>query len=220
MADVGRALRVALDGVIIGDYLEGERAYDIRVRLPPSEIDSPEALARILLFGELRGRPAVYLRDVADIGIVQAPAEIMRDRQARIVEVSASLTKELPLGQVVEEIHRRLEGYALPPGYRLYSGGAEEALEKGRRLTSVLLGLALFLVFVVMAVLYESLRNPTVIMLSVPFALIGVTAALWLTGLPLSMPVWLGLIMLAGIVVNNAIVLVEYIEQRRAAASR
>lgn len=216
VADVGRALRVALDGVIIGDYLEGERAYDIRVRLPQTEIDNPEALGRILLFGELRDRPAVYLRDVASIGIVQAPSEIMRDRQARIVEVSAALTKERPLGLVVEEIHRRLEGYAMPPGYRLYSGGAEEALEKGRRLTSVLLGLALFLVFVVMAVLYESLRNPTVIMLSVPFALIGVTAALWLTGLPLSMPVWLGLIMLAGIVVNNAIVLVEYIEQRRA----
>jgi multidrug efflux pump subunit AcrB len=64
----------------------------------------------------------------------------------------------------------------------------------------------------VMAVQYESLRNPTIIMLSVPFALIGVTLGLWITQMPLTMPVWLGLIMLTGIVVNNAIVLVEYIE--------
>jgi len=75
----------------------------------------------------------------------------------------------------------------------------------------LLLGLALFLVFVVMAVQYESLRNPLVIMLSVPFALIGVVLGLQWSELSLSMPVWLGLIMLAGIVVNNAIVLVEYI---------
>jgi multidrug efflux pump subunit AcrB len=72
--------------------------------------------------------------------------------------------------------------------------------------------LALFLVFVVMAVQYESLLNPLVIILSVPFAFIGVAAGITLVGLPVSMPVWLGLIMLAGIVVNNAIVFVEYIE--------
>jgi multidrug efflux pump subunit AcrB len=76
----------------------------------------------------------------------------------------------------------------------------------------VLLGLALFLVFVVMAIQYESLRNPLVILLCVPFSLIGVAVGLWASGMPISMPVWLGMIMLAGIVVNNSIVFVEYIE--------
>jgi multidrug efflux pump subunit AcrB len=79
----------------------------------------------------------------------------------------------------------------------------------------MLASLALFLVFVVMAVQYESLRNPAVIMVGVPFALIGVVIGLLSTGLPLSMPVWLGVIMLIGVVVNNAIVLVEYIELLR-----
>ncbi|MCW8958295.1 MAG: efflux RND transporter permease subunit, partial [Gammaproteobacteria bacterium] len=72
-----------------------------------------------------------------------------------------------------------------------------------------------FLVFVVMAVQYESLRNPVVILLGVPFAVIGVSLGLVVTGLPLSMPVWLGMIMLAGIVVNNAIILVEYMDMAR-----
>jgi multidrug efflux pump subunit AcrB len=77
-------------------------------------------------------------------------------------------------------------------------------------------------VFVVLAVQYESLRNPVVIMLGVPFALIGVVIGLMITGLPISMPVWLGVIMLIGVVVNNAIVLIEYIElaRRRGAGAR
>ncbi len=216
VADIGRALRIALEGVVVSDFLDGGRSYDIRVQLPQDEIDSPEALDRIVLFGELKNRPAVYLHDVARVELVQAPAEIQRDNQARIVEVTATLTGDLTLGEAMTRVRQALADYQLPPGYRLYSGGMEESLQKGRRLSAILLGLALFLVYVVMAVQYESLRNPTVIMLSVPFTLIGVTLGLWLTRLPLSMPVWLGLIMLAGIVVNNAIVLVEYIEILRA----
>ena len=79
----------------------------------------------------------------------------------------------------------------------------------------MLLGLAVFLVFVVMAVQYESLRNPLVILISIPFTLIGVAAGIHWLAIPISMPIWLGLIMLAGIVVNNAIVLVEQIEVER-----
>ncbi len=89
-------------------------------------------------------------------------------------------------------------------------------MERSRGTINVLLGLALFLVFVVLAVQYESLRNPLVIMLSVPFAMVGVALGLFVTDLPLSMPVWLGVIMLVGIVVNNAIVLLEFIEILRA----
>ncbi len=84
-----------------------------------------------------------------------------------------------------------------------------------RRLGGALLALALFLVYVVMAVQYESLRNPAVILLGAPFAVTGVALGLAALGEPVSMPVWLGLIMLAGIVVNNTIILVEYIEHLR-----
>ncbi|HFQ13709.1 MAG TPA: efflux RND transporter permease subunit [Gammaproteobacteria bacterium] len=99
----------------------------------------------------------------------------------------------------------------------LYDAGVRKALREGRDMFYILLGLALFLVFVVMAVQYESLRNPLIIMLGVPFALIGVALGLQLLAISVSMPVWLGLIMLAGIVVNNAIILVEQIELQRAA---
>ncbi|MDH4324301.1 MAG: efflux RND transporter permease subunit [Betaproteobacteria bacterium] len=212
---VGRALRVALDGIVVSDFIESDRAYDVRVRLPQGTIDSPAAMDAILLFGAQGGRPAAYLGDVARIELVVAPTEIRRENQRRIVEVSAALTGELPLGEVARGLRADLRGFELPPGYTLYFGGAYDSLQKGNVLVLTLAALALFLVFVVMAVQYESLTNPAVIMLGVPFALIGVVIGLLATGLPLSMPVWLGIIMLIGIVVNNAIVLVEYIELLR-----
>jgi multidrug efflux pump subunit AcrB len=220
VTQIGRALQVALDGIVVSDFIEADRAYDVRVRLPQGTIDSPAALEALLLFGAQGGRPAVYLGDTARIELVVAPTEIRRENQRRIVEASAALTGDVPLGAVVRTLRADLADVQLPPGYSLYYGGAFDSLQKGNVLVATLASLALFLVFVVMAVQYESLRNPAVIMLGVPFALIGVVIGLLATGLPLSMPVWLGIIMLIGVVVNNAIVLVEYIEllRRRGAA--
>lgn len=211
---VGRSLKLALDGEVVSDYLENDRAYDIRLRLPRREINSPAALEQVVLRNAVDGR-SLLLGEVAQLELIAAPAEIRRDRQRRIVEISASLTGTLTYGEVQQVLQTRLADFTLPQGYTLYDGGEFESLQEGRRLSQLLLGLALFLVFVVMAVQYESLRNPVVILLGVPFAVIGVSAGLYLTELPLSMPVWLGMIMLAGIVVNNAIILVEYVDMAR-----
>jgi len=163
----------------------------------------------------------IRLGDIAQVAILPQPSVIMRDRQQRMVEITASLGGELSLEGVLERALTATADLELPPGYSLYEAGSLNTLQEGRNLSRLLLGLALFLVLVVMAVQYESLRNPFIILLSVPFALIGVILGLQWTGLPLSMPVWLGLIMLAGIVVNNAIVLVEFIEiQRRRGADK
>jgi len=134
----------------------------------------------------------------------------------RIIEISASIESDASLSQVMNNIDQTIAAIDMPPGYNIYDAGISKTLQEGRNTTMLLLGLALFLVFVVMAVQYESLRNPMVIMLSVPFAAIGVAIGINMTDLPLSVPVWLGMIMLAGIVVNNAIILVEYIEILRA----
>ena len=215
VADIGRAMRIALEGIVVSDFIDGDRSYNIRVRLPRQDIDSPVALGSVLLFGEVKGRPAIYLRDVADTELVPIPAIIKRENQARIVEVSASLTGEMPLGEVMKVVKERVADYRAPKGYNLYFSGTDVTLQQGKNTAIILLGLALFLVFVVMAVQYESLKNPTVIMICVPFSIIGVSIGLFVSGLNISMPVWLGMIMLVGIVVNNAIVLVEYIEIMR-----
>jgi len=211
--DIGKALQVALEGLVISEFIDGDRQYDIRLRLPRHQTTTLESLNNTFV-GLYKGQ-IIRLRDVARAEMVLTPANIKRDRQRRIVEVSASLNEETALTEVMQEVNRRLADLELPEGYTLYDGGTLDTLKEGQKTGTLLLALALFLVFVVMAVQYESLRNPVVIMLGVPFALIGVAAGLLVFNLTLSMPVWLGLIMLAGIVVNNAIVLVEQIEIER-----
>ncbi|MCO6411585.1 MAG: efflux RND transporter permease subunit [Thiogranum sp.] len=213
--DVGHAMRIALEGQVVTDFIDRDRGYDVRLRLPRIEAAHPQDLQSVLLFPAQEGRKAIYLGDVARINLMQSAAEIMRDNQQRIVEISASVGSETTLGDALDAIDAALADLEIPAGYTLYDGGARQALQEGRDLTTTLLALALFLVFVVMAIQYESLRNPVIILLSVPFAVIGVALGITFTDLPLSMPLWLGMIMLAGIVVNNAIVLVEYIEIMR-----
>jgi multidrug efflux pump subunit AcrB len=215
VADVGEAVRYALGGQTVTEFLDRDRSVDVLLRIDRRTITSPADLDKVILFTTQGERRSVRLPEIAEVEITATPTTILRDRQQRVVEVSASLSEGLTLRQAVSRALEVAGSMDLPGGYVVYEAGSLETLQEGERLGLVLLALAIFLVLVVMAVQYESLRNPLVILVSVPFAASGVALGLQWTGLPVSMPVWLGLIMLAGIVVNNAIVLVEYIEVQR-----
>jgi multidrug efflux pump subunit AcrB len=215
VADVGEAVRYALGGQTVTEFLDRDRSVDVLLRIDRRTITSPADLDKVILFTKQGERRSVRLPEIAEVEITATPTTILRDRQQRVVEVSASLSEGLTLRQAVSRALEVAGSMDLPGGYVVYEAGSLETLQEGERLGLVLLALAIFLVLVVMAVQYESLRNPLVILVSVPFAASGVALGLQWTGLPVSMPVWLGLIMLAGIVVNNAIVLVEYIEVQR-----
>jgi multidrug efflux pump subunit AcrB len=216
-SDISTALRIAMRGISISDYIEGDRQYNIRMRLTSGLLKTPSALNEIFV-GHFKNKP-IRLRDVATIKHQSSPTNIIRDKQRRIVEISASLNNTASLNQALDEIDSVLELYDIPDDYILYDGGSKKQLQEGRNLGYILLALAIFLVFVVMALQYESLRNPLIILCGVPFTIIGVIAGLLLVNLfidlPMSMPIKLGIIMLTGIVVNNAIVLIEQIENIR-----
>lgn len=211
--ELGQVIRIALEGLAVSDYIENDRQFDIRLRLPRKDTATPEALENLLV-GFHQQHP-VRLREIAHIERGPAPSRILHDQQQRIAEVTASLDDKTDLNSVMTAIYEKTDNLKLPAGYRLYDGGASDALHKGQTTGAILLLLAVFLVFVVMSVQYESLLNPLVIMLSIPFTVIGVTLGLSISDMPISMPVWLGLIMLSGIVVNNSIMLVEQIEIER-----
>jgi len=215
--DVGAALRFALDGKVVTDFIQDDRSIDVLLRLDRLDVAAPGDLESIVLFSKGAERKPLRLGDLARVEILPQPGIIQRDAQSRIVEITATLEEGTTQAAAIASALAAVSDLKLPPGYTLYEGGTLESLQEGQDLSRILLGLALFLVLVVMAVQYESLRNPIIIMLSVPFALTGVVLGLQWAALPVSMPVWLGLIMLAGIVVNNAIVLVEFIELQRAA---
>ncbi|MGV6826638.1 MAG: efflux RND transporter permease subunit, partial [bacterium] len=213
--DIGDAVRFALAGRTVSKYLDGDRSVDILLRLESQDINSPGDLDEIILFSNTPAREPVRLSDVADVKLIPAPAKILREQQQRIVEVSASLTHERLLADVLDDAQLAIQDIEVPAGYKIFNAGSLEVIKTGQQLGYKLLALALFLVLVVMAVQYESIRNPLIILCSVAFGAIGVSWGLQWTETPISIPVWLGLIMLTGILVNNAIVLVEYIELQR-----
>lgn len=218
VGEVGRTVRTAIGGSIPTRLTEGDREFDIRVRFNPGTVTTPFELASLPLFP--RSGAVIRLRDVADVGESSAPQTIERENQNRLVRITGSVLPQVwSTSEAAQTARESLASYPLPEGYTMRVGGAEEAIQENRKVLLTVIGLAVFLVFAVMAVQYESFVNPLVIMAAIPLALIGVVAGLLATGLPMSAPVMLGVILLAGIVVNNGILLVEYIEIRRRAGT-
>jgi len=213
-ARIGQALKIALDGEIISNFIDGDKDFDIRMRLPHGDSFSPNVLQNLMV--DFKDGNAVRLGDVAYVTRQPTASRIIRSQQQRIVEISASYDADADQRKVLADAMAALAPLQLPPNYVLYDNDTNKTLEEGQQTGFIVLFLAIFLVFVVMAVQYESLLNPLTIMISIPFAAIGVAVGLLANPeMSISMPVWLGLIMLTGIVVNNAIVLVEQIEIER-----
>ena len=211
---IGEALKIALDGEIISNYIEGDKDFDIRMRLPRVNSYNPNVLQNLMV--DYKNGNAIRLGDVAYVSRAPTASRIVRNQQQRIVELSASYDADANQSKVLTAVMAQLSELDLPAGYALYDNDTNKTLEEGQKTGLIVLFLAIFLVFVVMAVQYESLLNPLIIMLSIPFSATGVAFGLFINAdMSISMPVWLGLIMLTGIVVNNAIVLVEQIELER-----
>ncbi|HEY7906041.1 MAG TPA: efflux RND transporter permease subunit, partial [Wenzhouxiangella sp.] len=216
VSEVGRALRDAVTGAIPTRYSSGSNEYDVRVRLPREVTANPDELGQLMIMAP-NGRP-VQLSEVATFALGDGPEDIERENQVRVQRITGSFNTELSdVGTIMEAIRARVDALGLPEGYGMIFGGQFETIEETDREMFTVILLALFLVFVVLTVQYERLSNPIVIMAAAPLSVIGVVGILWATGTPLSAPAFLGLILLIGIVVNNAILLVEYIEraQRR-----
>ncbi len=167
--------------------------------------------------GTSRASAPIRLGQIADITIARGPSEIRRIRSQRAALVSASLVGR-DLNSVAGDIRAALAELRpeLPVNVSAGLGGQNEELEVSYNSLMFALGLAIFLVYLVMASQFESLVHPFVILFTVPLALIGVAFALFLSGIAVSVIVLLGVIILAGIVVNNAIVLIDYANQLRA----
>ena len=214
VAEIGRNLRDAVTGTVPTRFSAGVDEYDVRVRLPRAATSDPEALSQLILASP-NGR-VIQLGDVASFNLGDGPAHIERENQVRIQRITGNFNTEFnDAGSIMAEIRARIDEVGVPEGYGLIFGGQFETVEETDREMLTVILLAAFLVFVVLAVQYERLSNPLVIMAAAPLSVIGVVTILWATGTPLSAPAFLGVILLIGIVVNNAILLVEYIERGR-----
>ncbi|WCR28120.1 efflux RND transporter permease subunit [Paenibacillus thiaminolyticus] len=211
-------ISLAMNGQLATQYREGGNEYDVRVILPEAERDSISALNALTI--QSQTGQLVPLSAVAQFQQLQGPVMIQRENQQRQINVTADVAGR-DLGTVSVEIMQALQNMNFPDGYTYSMGGETEEMIKSFIDLAIALVFSIFLVYVVMAVQFESLLYPFIIMFSMPTMFIGVNFGLFITGTPISVTALIGIIMLAGIVVNNAIILVDYINiQRRSGLER
>ncbi|MCL1910098.1 MAG: efflux RND transporter permease subunit [Kiritimatiellaeota bacterium] len=214
MYEATTAVSTLFQGTRTTEYRAGEKGYYVMLRLDPEFRNSIEDIRRSELYIARLGK-TIRLDAIADIVETTGPVSISRMNQERRIVVSFD-TLGRPQGDVVAEVKARVDSEIyLPGGTSIEFGGIIEQQKETEQAMMLMILLGVVLVYMVMAAQFESFIHPFLIMFSIPFAFSGTAAVLWLTGTPLSMTAYIGIILLIGVVVNNAIVLLDYINLLR-----
>jgi HAE1 family hydrophobic/amphiphilic exporter-1 len=216
VSKIANALQTILSGTTAGYYRQAGDEFTILVKLKDAEKSNLNDILDLTL-NNANNQPVV-LKNVVGIGPRSGPVVIERKDQERIVTVSADISGR-DMGSILSDIRERLHTVPVPQEFAITFGGDYEEQQKSFRELSFSCVLALILVYMVMACQYESLRDPFVVMFSVPLAAIGVILMLFFTGTTFNIQSFIGSIMLGGIVVNNAILLVDHTNLLRRKAS-
>lgn len=204
---IGDFISTILSGSQASQFREAGREYRILVKVKDSErLDVNDLLDLTMTNSD---GEQVSLRNVIAVQSGRGPQQIERRDRERIINVSGEIANR-DLGSVIKDAQRAIKTIPKPANFSISFTGDYEEQQKANRELMISIILALFLVYMVMAMLYESLRDPLIVMFSVPLAVIGVALILLLTGTSINVQAYIGMIMLGGIVVNNAILLVDY----------
>ncbi len=203
---ITRLVKRKLYGEEISIFRAEDEDRDIAIRHPMMNLDQ-------LLNLEIENPTGtrILLKDIARVESETGPREILRRGQSRVALVQADLAEGVTLSEVSGDIGSRLDGMNVPRGYRFLVGGEEQRRQESFDKLRFAMLLALFLVYMVMASQFESLVHPFTIMLTIPMAGVGVAAFFFIAGLPLSVMAFIGIIILAGIAVNDGIILVDFV---------
>ncbi len=211
--DLQLVMDAAISGRAVSELVEGQRRFDIVLRLPESYRNSPESLKRILLTAP--GGERVSLTDVAEIELTRGPEVVSREGGNRRIVVQANV-RGRDMGSFVEEAQAAVRnGLPLPAGYSLEWGGQFENQRRAMQRLAIVVPASILIIFGLLFATFRSTRQALLILLNVPFALVGGIGALWLRGLNLNVSAVIGLLALFGVAVLNGIVLVSYINQLR-----
>ncbi|MFQ5740350.1 MAG: efflux RND transporter permease subunit [Acidobacteriota bacterium] len=209
---VAGLIRNKVQGDIPTEFNQRDRRIDVRVRLQEEDRSSIGDLSNLVI--NPNGANPIVLASVANVLPEEGPSEIRRIGPERVAVITANIVGR-DLQSIVADIQQLLYSFPLPADFSAYVGGQSEERAVAFESMQFAILLSIFLVYLVMASQFESLIQPLIIMFAIPFAVIGVALALYLTHQVVNVVVLIGLIILAGIVVNNAIVLLDLTNQLR-----
>lgn len=213
--EIQMAVQTAFGGKTVTLVRDGENELDVRLMLPSDYKDEYANLESLTLRSSTGA--LLSLGDVATVVTEGTPVSIARSEGQRQLRLTFQLTGERPLGEVMASITQTLQSMTFPPGVEWNMGGeAEQMAESFQSLATAIL-LAILLIYMIMAAQFESFFQPFVIMFCLPPTFVGAFLGLWTHATPVSVTALIGLLMLIGIVMNNAIVLVDYTNQLRRA---
>ncbi|MCW8195964.1 efflux RND transporter permease subunit [Proteobacteria bacterium 005FR1] len=211
--DVGRAIQASVGGSRAGVFREHGDEVDITVRLRPEDRLNVQDVDNISV--RAADGSVVPVSALIRIDDSRAPNSIRRIDSQRVTYIDANLQSGVALGDAIGMIQQELNQMSLPEGFSIVYGGEYEEQQKAQKDFILAIAMAIVLIYMVMAAQFERFLDPFIVMFSVPLAIIGVVPALLLTNTSLNMQSLMGVVMLVGIVVNNAIVLVDYINLMR-----
>jgi len=211
---VAGIVQTATLGSVATRYREGSDEIDVRVRFKEQYRNSIKEVENIPIVTPTN--KIVYVGQLAAIDKGEGPIQITHENQSRIVSVLANIAGR-DLGSVIKDVRARLGAIQkqLPPGYFLEFGGSYEQMTEAFKIMAGAFALASLLVYMVMASGFESFRHPFIVMFTIPMGIIGVVFGLLIAGQSISLPALIGVILLAGIAVNNGIVMIDYMNQLR-----
>ncbi|HBH81394.1 MAG TPA: CusA/CzcA family heavy metal efflux RND transporter, partial [Nitrospira sp.] len=213
VADVREIISTAIGGDVATRVYEGQQRFDLVVRFPKPYRDSVETISNIKVSDQAGA--LIPLADLGTIQLEEGPGRISREQLQRYVSIGFN-TLGRDIGSLVAEAQQKInERVALPTGYRVTWGGSFENMERAMAKLKVIVPITIGLIFFLLYSTFNSLRQATLIILNLPFALIGGVVALWLTKEYLSVPASIGFINLFGVAVLNGIVLVSYMNKLR-----
>jgi len=213
VSDVAEVIQTNVGGSRAGVFREGGEEFPISVRLQPKDRLSTNDLSNISV--RTGAGRIIPVSSVVYMDRRKSPIEIDRINGQRVTYITANLKSGAAIGDVVEKLQSKFRGFALPEGYSIIFGGEYEEQQKARSDFLLSIIMAIILTYMVMAAQFERFLDPLIVMVAVPLAFIGVVPTLLITGTSINMQSLMGAVMLVGIVVNNAIVLVDYINLQR-----
>ncbi|NQT27196.1 efflux RND transporter permease subunit [candidate division KSB1 bacterium] len=211
-AQIGQVISSSVLGRVVTQFRDGGDEFDVRVQLKDEARESKADLENILIMTPLGKQ--IPLRAIATIDYGVSPAEIVREDQERKVTVSVAVVGR-DLRKTTSDVQKALKNVAVPNDFRIEIGGTAEDMIESFMYLGLAFLVAMILTYMVMASQFESLLDPFIILFTIPLSIIGVAFGLVVTGTTLSVMSIIGIIMLLGIIVNNGIVLVDYINQLR-----
>jgi cobalt-zinc-cadmium resistance protein CzcA len=213
VTDVREVVETVVGGTRATELLDGPRRFPVLVRLPEAQRADPQAIGAVLLTGH--GGERVPLERIATIGETRAPETITHENSERRLVVQTNV-RGRDVGSFVAEAQAKIDAAVpLPPGYRIAWGGQFENQARATARLAVVVPLSVAIIFLLLFITFGTLRQASLVILNVPFALVGGIAALWIRGLTLNLSASVGFIALFGVAVLNGVVLIAAVNRLR-----